>query len=134
MSRQQKHYYSDFAEDIPLGQVPSTEEKYDQKLFDSRQQQPADSTAYARQSVNRNKKTSSLSLYSKALFNIVLSGFFTIALLLLFIYADGKPLDSTIIGLKIPSLVSFLLSANLIFIASGISKYDSCKQWIPGHI
>lgn len=123
----QQQYYADISEEIPLGQVPPSEEKHDQKLFDSRQMQH--DTTYARipnrESVNslqELQKKSSISLYFKALFTIVLSCFFTIALLLLFLYADGKPLDFTIIGLKIPSLVSFLLSANLIFIASGISK------------
>lgn len=131
MSHQQQQFYTHIPEDIPLGQVPQSQEKYDQKLFDSRQQDTMPQDAYARvanrQSVNslqEFQRKSSFSLYLKPLFNIVLSSFFTIALLLLFIYADGKPLDFTIVGLKIPSLVSFLLSVNLIFIASGISKYD----------
>jgi len=122
--QQQQQYYTDISEEIPLGQVP--EEKQDQKLFDS--SHVKHDTTYARihnrQSVNSIQELqnrSSFSLYFKTLFTIVLSCFFTIALLLLFLYADGKPLDFTIIGLKIPSLVSFLLSANLIFIASGIS-------------
>ncbi|KAL9549355.1 hypothetical protein MBANPS3_005240 [Mucor bainieri] len=131
--QQQQQYYTDISEEIPLGQVP--EEKQDQKLFDSRQVQH-DAT-YARipnrQSVNslqESQKKSSFSLYFKVLITIVLSCFFTIALLLLFLYADGKPLDFTIIGLKIPSLVSFLLSANLIFIASGISKALAEYKWV----
>lgn len=131
MPHQQQQFYTYIPEDIPLGQAPQSQEKYDQKLFDSRQQDTMPQDAYARvanrQSVNslqEFQRKSSFSLYLKALFNIVLSSFFTVALLLLFIYADGKPLDFTIVGLKIPSLVSFLLSVNLIFIASGISKYD----------
>lgn len=131
MSHQQQQFYTYIPEDIPLGQVPQSQEKYDQKLFDSRQQGTMPQDAYARvanrQSVNslqEIQRKSSFSLYLKPLFNVVLSSFFTVALLLLFIYADGKPLDFTIVGLKIPSLVSFLLSINLIFIASGISKYD----------
>ncbi|KAL7318343.1 hypothetical protein PS15m_004576 [Mucor circinelloides] len=131
----QQQYYADISEEIPLGQVPPSEEKNDQKLFDSRQMQH--DTTYARIpnresviSLQELQKKSSFSLYFKALFTIVLSCFFTIALLLLFLYADGKPLDFTIIGLKIPSLVSFLLSANLIFIASGISKALAEYKWV----
>jgi hypothetical protein len=130
MSHQQQQFYTNIPEDIPLSQVRQYQEKCDEKLFDLQQQDIMPQDAYARvanrqsvYSIQGFQKKSSFSLYLKPLFNIVLSSFFTIALLLLFIYADGKPLDFTIIGLKIPSLVSFLLSINLIFIASGISKY-----------
>jgi hypothetical protein len=65
---------------------------------------------------------SKFSLLVQPLFSVILAIFFSIALLLLFLHADGKPLNYTIIGMKIPSLVSLLLSISVIFVASGISK------------
>jgi cell division protein FtsL len=66
-------------------------------------------------------KQSKISLFAKPLFSIVISALLSVALLLLFLHADGKYLDYTIIGLKIPTLVSLIMSVNLIYIASGLS-------------
>ncbi|KAI8641002.1 hypothetical protein BD408DRAFT_444704 [Parasitella parasitica] len=135
MSQQQQQYYSDIAENIPLSQVPTSDEKHGQNVYDPQSQQY--DTTYQRvpnvesmNSLQHLQRESAVSLYLKPLLNIVVSSFLTIALLLLFLYADGKPLDFTIAGLKIPSLVSFLLSANLIFIASGISRAIAEYKWV----
>lgn len=66
-------------------------------------------------------KKSKFALFFKTFITFFLSAAFTILLLVLFLLADGKSIDYTIAGLKIPSLVSLLLSIDLIFIASGIS-------------
>jgi hypothetical protein len=68
-----------------------------------------------------NASPSKVSLIAMPLFNIVMSSFFTIALLLVYLYADGKPIDFQIIGLKIPALVSLILTVDVIFVTGGIS-------------
>lgn len=107
-------------DDIPLSKISVEEEKYHQYNFPSNIEQENNNN---RNSVNSiyQLKQSKVSLLAKPLFSVAISAFLSIALLLLFLHADGKYLDYTIIGLKIPTLVSLVVSVNLIFIASGVS-------------
>jgi hypothetical protein len=68
-------------------------------------------------------KESTFSLVLKPLFNIVVSIFFTIAILLVFITADGKPLDYTLVGMKLPTLISLLLNIYVVLVGNGIAMY-----------
>ncbi|KAI9474044.1 MAG: hypothetical protein EXX96DRAFT_580403 [Benjaminiella poitrasii] len=80
--------------------------------------------------LQQQEQSSKISLLAKPLFNIIVSAFFTIALLLVFLHADGKSLDYSIIGLKIPSLISLILNVNGLFITSGLSTAIGEYKWV----
>lgn len=109
MNRAKQYNYTN--DDIPLSTkfTRDDEHKYPQGL------------QYNNQTFTGQVKQSKASLLVEPVFSILVSVALSVVLLLLFLHADGKPLDYTIIGMKIPSLVSLLLSINAIFIASGIS-------------
>jgi hypothetical protein len=105
-------------EEIPLSKM-SDEEKRSNERAAYLSAQARDK----RHSINSiyNASVSKVSLVAKPFFNIVVSSFFTVALLLIYLYADGKPIDFQIIGLKIPALVSLMLMINIILVTGGIS-------------
>ncbi|CAO3634495.1 unnamed protein product [Mucor hiemalis] len=129
MALNQQHY-NHTAENIPLGKVSTFDDE--QKIYYQQQTEVYQSQNNNRDSVNSiyQVKQSKFSLFAQPLLSVLLSAFFSIALLLLFLYADGKPLDHTLVGMKIPSLVSLLLSINAIFLASGISKAVAEYKWV----
>ncbi|KAI8888396.1 hypothetical protein K501DRAFT_240772 [Backusella circina FSU 941] len=71
-----------------------------------------------------------LKVIFKPSINFVISSFLAIALLLVFIHVDGKKLTYTIIGLRIPSLISLILAIVKVFICSGISMAIAENKWI----
>lgn len=125
-----QHHYDHTAENIPLGKVSTFDDE--QKIYYQQQEEIHQSHKHNRDSHNSiyQVKQSKFSLFVQPLLSVVLSAFFATALLLLFLYADGKPLDYTLVGMKIPSLVSLLLSINAIFLASGISKAVAEYKWV----
>jgi hypothetical protein len=80
-----------------------------------------DKGEFPREEQKSTPKKSILKAILKPSINFIISSFLAVALLLLFIHADGKELTYTIIGLKIPSLMSLMLAIIKIFICSGIA-------------
>lgn len=110
-------YYVDTNDEIPLSKVSNDEKRDEQDDYLSVQ---AGNKRYSNDNTY-NVSPSKMSLMAKPLFNIAMSSFFTIALLLVYMYADEKSIDFQIIGLKIPSLVSLILTIDIIFLTGGIS-------------
>ncbi|RCH85261.1 hypothetical protein CU098_008744, partial [Rhizopus stolonifer] len=123
----QKQPYSHTSEDIPLYKV-LTEEKHDDCLMleDTLQ---GDDKRQPDYDVHKLKKSKTF-LYLKPLPLFCISSFFIIALLLLLLHANGKSLEYTIIGLKIPAIVSLLLNITTLFIISGVSTAIAEYKWV----
>ncbi|GAA5796218.1 hypothetical protein HPULCUR_001588 [Helicostylum pulchrum] len=118
MNKSKQYNYTN--DDVPLSTKFSQddEHKYPQDL------------QYNNQTFTGQVKQSKASLFVEPVFSIFVSVTLSIVLLLIFLHVDGKLLDYNIIGMKIPSLVSLLLSINAIFIASGISTAISEYKWV----
>lgn len=72
---------------------------------------------------NGHQQQKKLSLLLKPMLNMAVSTLLTIAILLVFIKADGTSLDYTLVGMKLPTLVSLLLNIYVIFVGSGIAMF-----------
>ncbi|CEG83422.1 hypothetical protein RMATCC62417_17346 [Rhizopus microsporus] len=105
-------------EDIPLAETVTN--RNDGNIHDR--------SSYPYEDINENKR--SFFVLLKSLFLVFVSIFFATAILLVLLNADGKPLDYTLVKMKITSLISLLLNLYVIFTGSGIAMAISEYKWI----
>lgn len=96
-------------EDIPLAETVTN--RNDGSVLDR--------SSYPYEDRDENKR--SFSVLLKSLFLVFVSIFFATAILLVLLNADGKPLDYTLVKMKITSVTSLLLNLYAIFTGSGIA-------------